>query len=36
MTFLEFISAWDYTMTPDEWSITVAVFIVLFAVALFK
>jgi hypothetical protein len=36
MTFLEFISTWDHTMEPTEWSIAVAVLIVLFAVALFK
>ncbi len=36
MTFQEFISTWDHTMTHDEWTIVIAVAIVLFAVALFK
>ncbi len=36
MTFLEFISTWDHTMTHDEWRAAFLVFWIVFLVAVFK
>lgn len=36
MTFLEFISTWDFTLTHDEWSIAFVVLGIVFLITVLK